>query len=114
MKRADLSFQQIYNNLLAGAKLALHFPNAGAAETFRTRLHHHKAAQEKTFIGLGLANADEKTVLHFKIQKSAEGEEVVAYAAFVLPSPLKKYPVVIIEEQDVNKEGNAQVSAAVG
>lgn len=112
MKRTDLTFQGIYNSLLAGNKLVLHFPNADAAESFRTRLHHHKSRQEKTFIGLGLAVEDERTVLKYKVQKKDESEEVVAFVQFAQQSPLKKYPVVIIEEQDI-KDAHAQISAAV-
>ena len=115
MQRADLTFQQIYNQLLAGKKLVLHFDNATSAESFRTRLHQHKSKQEKTFIGLGLASEDEKTVLKFRTQGKEDAEEVVAFVQFALPSPLKKYPVVIIEEADVvNQEnGSAQISATV-
>lgn len=111
MQRTDLSFQQIYNQLLAGKKLALHFLNEVAAETFRIRLHHHKTKQEKTFEQLGLVVEDERTVLSFKLKKKEDGEEVTAFVQFALPSPLKKYPVLIIEEEDL---GDAQISAAVG
>lgn len=112
MQRADLSFQQIYNTLLAGNKLALHFLHAVAAETFRTRLHHHKSAQEKTFLSLGLAVEDERTVLSYKVVSKEGSEEVVVYVAFTTPSPLKKYPVMILEEKDMSG-GAAQVSAGL-
>lgn len=111
MQRTDLTFQGIYNQLLAGARLALHFMTKGEAETFRTRLHHHKSKQEKTFVSLGLAVEEERTVLQFRLQKKEDAEEVVAFIQFASPSPLKKYPVLIIEEEDLN---GAQVQAAVG
>lgn len=118
MKRTDLSFQEIFNSLLAGQKLVLHFPHKSAAETFRTRLHHQKTAQETSFAKLGMTNDEEKTVLQFRMSKpqGAEGEELVAYVQFALPSPLKKYPVLIIEEDDLKKKdtGNAEISTSVG
>jgi len=113
MLRADLSFQQIYNQLLAGNKLVLHFPDATSAETFRTRLHHHKSKQEKTFLGLGLAVEDEKTILSYKVVTDPTAEAVAVYVSFVAPSPLKKYPVVILEEKDI-EGGAAEVSSPVG
>lgn len=109
MKQTELSFQQIYNQLLAGTKLVLYFQDASAAETFRTRMHHHKAKQEKTLEGLGFANEEERTVLQFRTKQEPNGEAVVAYVQFALPSPLKKYPVVIIEQKDL--EGATQVPA---
>lgn len=114
MQRGDLTFQQIYNNLLAGNKLVLHFPDATSAETFRTRMHHHKAQQEENLKKLGLWNDEEKTVLSFRTKADdKEGsKEVVAYVAFQLPSPLKKYKVLILEEEDL--KGGSQVSGAVG
>jgi hypothetical protein len=63
VKQGELSFQQIYNQLFAGSKLVLYFPDAPSAETFRTRLHHHKAKQEKTLEGLGLRTEEDRTVL---------------------------------------------------
>jgi len=113
MQRAELPFSEIFNNLLAGKKLVLHFPDAKAAETFRVRLHHHKAAQAKTFVKLGLAFEDETTSLQFKVKPGEKAEDgVVAFVAFVAPSPLKKYAVAIIEEQDLNN--GAEVSASLG
>lgn len=113
MQRTDLSFQQIYNQLLAGSKLVLHFPDATSAETFRTRLHHLKTKQEKTFVGLGLAVEDERTVLKFRTEEGKEGEGVVAYIQFAAPSPLKKYPVLILEEKDL-QGGETEVSTTLG
>jgi hypothetical protein len=114
VKQGELSFQQIYNQLFSGSKLVLYFPDAPSAETFRTRLHHHKAKQEKTLEGLGLRTEEDRTVLSFKTKKDdKEGSEaVVAYIAFALPSPLKKYPVVILEEKDLTS--GAEVPSTVG
>lgn len=103
MQRTDLSFQQIYNQLLAGKKLVLHFITAVAAETFRTRMAHHKTKQEQALEGLGLlVDGEEKTVFKFTIQKNEDATQadVVVYAQFALPSPLKKYAVMILEEGD--------------
>lgn len=97
----ELSFQQIYNQLLAGANLVLYFESETNAETFRTRMHHHKAQQDKFLEGLGLANSEERTVLRFRTKKEKDGGAVVAHVQFALPSPLKKYPVIILEEKDL-------------
>jgi hypothetical protein len=105
MQRTDLSFQQIYNQLLTGSKLVLYFPDKSQAETFRTRMHHHKSKQDSLLEKLGLASAEERTVLNFKvkIEENPETTEapVIAYIQFARPSPLKKYPVMIIEEKDL-------------
>jgi hypothetical protein len=97
-----MSFQQIYNLLLAGKKLVLKFDEAQLAENFRTRMAHHKAKQEKTLEGLGVAVEDERTQFSFKVQKPEEqSAEVVAFLQFASPSPLRRYPVVILEESDL-------------
>lgn len=97
----DLSFQQIYNLLLAGKKLILYFLDGTNAETFRTRMAHHKAKQEKTLEGLGVAVEDERTVLSFKTKKEENGEAVVAHVQFTQPSQMRKYPVLIVEDSDL-------------
>lgn len=118
MLRGDLSFQQIYNQLLAGQKLVMHFNSATDSEVFRIRMHHHKAKQERVLLGLGMTNEDERTVLSFRLQKSKDpgSEEVVAYVAFLPPSPLKKYKVLILEEQDLHpvKATNEKVPENMG
>ncbi len=113
MIKNDLSFQQIYNLLLAGSQVVLHFNNATEAESFRTRMHHHKAAQQKMLEGLGLMNADERTSLSFKTKKEDNGEAVVALVKFVSQAPLKKYPVLILEQKDI-KDAEAEVSGNLG
>lgn len=101
MIRSDLSFQEIHNTLLAGQKLALQFENATEAESFRTRMHHHKAKQEETLEGLGFASEEDRTTFSFRIKKSKTDETIVAYAAFVAVKVTKKYPVLILEEKDL-------------
>lgn len=103
MQRSDLSFQQIYNTLLAGKRLVLYFVDATSAETFRTRMAHHKAKQQKTLEDLGMWVSEERTILHFKLEKNKEegAVDVTAFVEFALPSPLKKYPVFIVEEGDL-------------
>lgn len=111
-KVGELPFQQVHNLLLAGKQLVLHFPNATAAETFRTRMQRHKKDQETKLERLGLWSEEDKSVLSFKIKEEERSGEVVAYVHFAPPSPLKKYPVIILEEGDI--DGAAQVSAVVG
>jgi hypothetical protein len=106
MLRSDLSFQQIYNQLLAGQRLVMHFANVTDSETFRIRMHHHKSKQERVLLGLGMTNEDERTVLSFRTQKAPNGgEEIIAYVGFIAPSPLKKYKVLILEPQDLARSG---------
>jgi hypothetical protein len=103
--RDQLSFQEIYNSLLAGKKLVLHFQNATVAETFRTRLAHQKSKQDQTLENLGMAIKEDRAVLSFKPQGDKDGatEEIVAYVQFTVPPELKKYPVIILEEADLAK-----------
>jgi hypothetical protein len=117
MQKGSLSFQQIYNELFAGKKLVLYFIDTDSAENFRTRMHHHKTKQEKTLEGLGLSNEEERTVLRFTVKKNETGNEAVAYVQFAPASPLKRYPVVILDETDLGspqqKNADAQISAGV-
>lgn len=114
MQKTELAFQQIYNQLLAGTRLVLHFDNETSAETFRTRMHHHKSKQDQTLEGLGLQEAESRTVLKFKVkkQKQEDGGAVVAYVQFALPSPLKKYPVIILEEKDLTSGSEVSTDLA--
>lgn len=114
MKRGELSFQQIYNQLLAGQQLVLYFADTDIAENFRTRMHHHKRKQEEVMEGLGFSNEEERTQITFKV-KANHGTEgldgVVAYISFVRKSPLKRYPVLILEEKDLK---DAEISRDLG
>lgn len=80
----------------------MYFLNDTSAETFRTRMAHHKTGQQKMLESLGIAVEDERTVLKFSTKKGESGEDVVAYVQFALPSPLKKYPVMILDEGDLD------------
>lgn len=111
MKRADLSFQEIYNLLLAGHKVVLQFPDSSVAENFRTRMHHHKTKQTQALVNLGMVVEDEGTVFQFKTQKDKDSEAIVAHCSFVAKSPLKTYPVLILEEKD---EESAKISESLG
>ena len=115
MKRAEFSFQQIYNQLLAGQQLVLYFPDPDVAENFRTRLHHHKSKQEKVMEGLGFSSEEDRTQVRFKVQENvneaAEKDGTVAYISFVRKSPLRKYPVLILEPDDLK---DAEISANLG
>lgn len=104
MKKGELSFQEIYNQLLSGQKLMLYFPSPQDAETFRVRMHHYKKKQESVLEGLGIKNEDDRTVLSFKYSRdprTSESPEVIAMAAFSMPSPLRKYPVIILGPDDI-------------
>lgn len=108
MKRVEFSFQQIYNQLLAGEQLVLYFLDKEVAENFRTRLHHHKTKQEKVMEGLGFSNEEERTQISFKfknnVSTSSEEQGIVAYISFIRKLPLKKYPVLILEQADLADE----------
>jgi hypothetical protein len=108
VKRAEFSFQQIYNQLLAGQQLVLYFPDEDVAENFRTRLHHHKSKQEKVMEGLGFSSEEDRTQVRFKLKKNtndaAEKDGTVAYISFIRKSPLRKYPVIILEPDDLKDE----------
>lgn len=104
---SDLTFQQIYNTLYAGKKLAQQFANKAAAESFRVRLHHHKSKQDKLLEGLGMQVEEDRTVVSFKLQTSPEeqgSEEVIAFIQFAQPSPLKKYKVMIINDAELEQQ----------
>lgn len=102
MKRGELSFQQIYGQLLAGQQLVLYFPDKDVAENFRTRLHHHKSKQEKIMEDLGFWNEEDRTQITYKVRPDEVNDGSVAYISFTRKSPLRKYPVLILEEKDLN------------
>lgn len=93
MQEAEVSALEIYNLLLAGKKLEMLFDTKQQAETFRIRIHHIKAAQEKHLLGLGMMLPSEVPTFSFMWQT-----DNAVTMEFIKQRPRKEYHVVILDE----------------
>lgn len=57
---------ELYNLLLAGKKLQLHFRSVQDAAIFRIRLAQYKSRQEKEMLGLGMMEETERSMTVFR------------------------------------------------
>lgn len=63
----DVTFQDIYNELLAGKKLGISFASVKEAEGFRIRMHQFKTREEASQIAVGLIAQEDVSKFVFKM-----------------------------------------------
>lgn len=90
----SLKLREIYNLLLAGKVLQMHFATRSAAETFRVAMFRYKRIQDQAMISLGLMEEEEKQV--FSFVWSAESCSATAQFSDARPHN-KTYSFVVLE-----------------
>lgn len=91
----DLSLQAIYNELLAGKVVSMHFESPGEAEAFRITMHRFKKLQDTAIIGVGMEECAE--VFSFSLVEAGAVSSTWALQ-FNKKKPSRTYKIISIQE----------------
>ena len=97
MEHTELTFQSIYNTLLAEKRVVLRFNSPEEAEAFRIKLHKYKSRQDILLEGIGMRPEEERAVLSNTRATDSKTGFIISIFEF---KPAKKplYEVVILDE----------------
>ena len=86
-----MTLDQIYDELFAGKKATLAFPNKKEAESFRVSLAQYKSVKDKQLVSIGLVAETEVSSLGFTYNPDSQ----LAVIEFKPRRVLKDYQVII-------------------